>query len=66
MSILYKLKQNKSFNDVENVVQCVNFQKLIIEFQQLQKKYPLSIHYMSGKTFTKKERLERISKFLKK
>ena len=65
MSIFYKLKQNKSFNDIENVVQSVNFQKLITEFQQLQKKYPLSIHYMSGRIFTKKERLERISKFLK-
>ena len=64
MSNLYKLKQNKSFNDVDNVILTTNFMKMVQEFQKVKQKYPLSIHYMTKKIHTKKERLERVKNFL--
>ena len=63
MSYLYKLKQNKSFDDIDNVNLTTNFIKLVKEFQNLRQKYPLSLYYMTNKVFTKKERIKRIENF---
>lgn len=63
MSYLYKLKQNKSFDDIDNVTITTNFIKLTKEFQKLRHKYPLSLYYMTNKIFTKKERIKRLENF---
>lgn len=52
-----RLKKNKSCSDMTNVILKKNFRE---EWE----KYPLSFFYMFPDVYTKKQRLERITRFL--
>lgn len=57
MYVLTKLKKNKSCSDLDTV-------RLSMNFLEEWRKYPLSIFYTFQRTYTKKERLQRIQHFL--
>lgn len=62
---LNKLKQNKSFDDIQNFDNSTNINILFEEFLELKKKYPLTYIYLFQKKITKKQRIDNINKFLK-
>tara|TARA_X000000950_G_scaffold8965_1_gene9877 strand:- start:496 stop:717 length:222 start_codon:yes stop_codon:yes gene_type:complete len=62
---LNKLKQNKSFDDIQNFDDSTNINILFEEFLELKKKYPLTYIYLFQKKITKKQRIDNINKFLK-
>lgn len=57
MCSIAKLKKNKSCSDITNVT-------LTRNFREEWRRYPLSFFYMFPAVYTKKERLERITRFL--
>ena len=62
---LNKLKQNKSFDDIQNFDNSTNINILFEEFLELKKKYPLTYIYLFQKKITKQQRIDNINKFLK-
>ena len=65
---IYKLKQNKSFDDIQRLKKTSFFEKnpnFLETFRKLKMKYPLSYIYMYTPNFlTKQERLKSITTFL--
>lgn len=57
MCNIARLKRNKSCSDMTNVILKQNF-------REEWKRFPLSFYYMFPAVYTKKQRLERITRFL--
>ena len=63
---IYKLKQNKSFNDFTyDVSLSKQFVLLLEELKAFQRKYPLSVHYIASPAtgYSKQTRVKRINNY---
>lgn len=63
---LHKLKQNKSFDNLQETVLSISFIKLLQQLKHYQRRYPLSSYYLAypyGLRYTKETRKKRIEAF---
>ena len=64
---IYKLKQNKSFNDFTyDLSLSKQFVLLLEELKAFQRKYPLSVHYIASPPatgYSKQTRVKRINNY---
>jgi hypothetical protein len=65
---LHKLKQNKSYDNLQETVLSVSFLQLLQQFKYHQDRYPLTSYYIPyahGLRYTKGTRRKRITAFFK-